>query len=127
MIPTFIMQDITIDIDLFYYIEEEYLTWHCPQFALYGVTPYEPMGKKLDDFALTTLERKVGQRTARFGSNERFLSTLVEHGHWAGEDLESSKPKPIEHYISTQPVLAKLVNLPTTNSSRHSYTISING
>lgn len=121
------MRNITVDIDLFYYIEEDCLTWHCPQFALYGVTPYTPTGKGVEDFALETLGKKIGQRTDRFGSGKKFIASLIEHGHWKGDNIENARPMKVERYISSQPMLAKLANLPETKASRHSYTISVNG
>lgn len=115
------MQNIKVDFDLFYYLEEGYLTWHCPQFALYGVTPFEPKGIPLDDFAYQTFENKLEKEIKRFPSTEKFIKTLIEQGHWYGGDLFGAEPKPLDFFLENQPVLARLVSLSSSHSSKYSY------
>ena len=119
------MQNIKVDFDLFYYLEEDHLTWHCPQFALYGVAPYEVKGISLDEFAFKTFENKLDREIKRFPSTESFINSLIEQGHWYGGDLFGSQPKPLEFFLESQPVLAKLVSLSSTQASKYSHNIRL--
>lgn len=110
------MKEISIEYDLFYYLEEGYLTWDCPQFTLYGVAPYEPKGQTLENFAIAIFEKKLASEIQRFSETEDFINALLKQGHWKGLGPYDAQPRSLLYFLNKKPILKRLIEMPDSSS-----------